>query len=220
MPHSTYVMAGKACLVPDQIARFRPAPVLSCYRFERGCWAAMAASIRAIKAGRRAALRSTACRARAGNSFATAVCRRIHTAPKRRHHGSPHDIRKLLLNAAQHFFQTRANLYRACGETTADFIALTRKRFDAEMRTGRFVRRWLAIIAAFCLPWSVWMYVAHASIYRAEPWRALVGFGSAGLILAALTVYTSRKARKLARDRASFEVEVDDSSDDMGWKRE
>jgi hypothetical protein len=106
------------------------------------------------------------------------------------------------------FFQARANLYRACGEATGEYIALTRKRLDAEWQSIRFTLRWIKIIAAFVLPWSVWMFVAHAAVYRAEPWRGVVGFGGALAILVAVTLLTRRRARRVAREISLFEAQL------------
>jgi hypothetical protein len=143
-------------------------------------------------------------------TFSTSVCGWMMV----RTHGAPVVVALsgfiLFFNGAHltQFFQARANLYRACGEATGDYIALTRKRLDAEMQSVRFTLRWIKIIAAFCLPWSVWMFVAHAAVYRAEPWRGFVGFGSAAAILATVTLLTRKRARRLERETSLFEAEL------------
>lgn len=48
-------------------------------------------------------------------------------------------------------------------------------------------------------------FVAHYPAYRAEPWRAFVGFGTAAAILLGVFVTNRRKRRKLEAERERFE---------------
>ena len=107
-----------------------------------------------------------------------------------------------------HFFSARAGLYRACGAATEDYIALTRKRLATERRWARFARRWISLILLLIIPWACFTFYKHFGAYRAEPWRAIVGFGTAGLIFAALFVLLGRKARRLDAEGELLEQQL------------
>ena len=52
------------------------------------------------------------------------------------------------------------------------------------------------------------MLVAHAAMYRAEPWRALVGFGGARTIFALECTLLYRKSLRIRRRQDELERQV------------
>ena len=94
------------------------------------------------------------------------------------------------------------------GEGLDGFIELTRRRMTDDLRWSRFTRRTTKVLAALLVPWSAWAFVTRHAMYRAEPWRGLVGFGGVAIILAGLYVWQRRKHRKLETERDRFESVV------------
>lgn len=107
-----------------------------------------------------------------------------------------------------HFFHSRRALFDAEGRDTAGFVALTRERLEASRRWTLFGRRWMQILGALVVPWTVWMFAANAAMYRAEPWRAVVGFGGALVIFAGAYLWLAHKERATVREREALEKEI------------
>lgn len=165
---------------------------------------------RAAKDGRR--LRRSAATEVLAATFSSSVCLWLIV----RTHGSLEVVAMtgliLLFNGAwlTHFFTLRSDLFRPSAEGIDAFVALTRKRMAAEQRWMRFARLWTAALAVPLVPWSIWVFLAHREAYLAAPWRAVVGFGTAFVILAGVFLYTFRKERRLRREEESFERHVAD----------
>lgn len=91
------------------------------------------------------------------------------------------------------------------GEGLDAFVALTRRRLTDDARWQAFQARALVVLTALIAPWSLWAFFHREVAYRAEPWRAWVGFGGVFVILLALTLHGRKKARDVAAARARFE---------------
>ncbi|MCW5835929.1 MAG: hypothetical protein KIS78_26250 [Labilithrix sp.] len=113
------------------------------------------------------------------------------------------------------FFEMRRGLFRAPGESVAAFIELTRKRLAAEIEWMRFARRSTTILGIAVVFWAAWAFVKYFDEYTAEPWRAVVGFGGAGIILAGLAWWIPRKQARLMGELARFEEVVGRASLDV-----
>lgn len=107
-----------------------------------------------------------------------------------------------------HFFDSRRTLFDGEGRDTAGFVALTRERLEASRRWTLFGRRWMQILGAIVVPWCVWMGAANAAMYRAEPWRAVVGFGGALVIFVGAYAWLGHKERATRREREALEREI------------
>jgi hypothetical protein len=105
-------------------------------------------------------------------------------------------------------FALREGSLRATAEGLDTFVALTRRRLDDDLRWLVFGSRAMQVFAALNVPWAVWALVARWETYSAEPWRGIVGFGTAGLILAATFLGYRKKRRSLLQDRERFEALV------------
>jgi hypothetical protein len=111
------------------------------------------------------------------------------------------------------FFTTRQDLFG--GRAVADlgggldaFVELTRRRFAAELGWTRFVRRCTIVLAVASFPWCLAMAVNGWAFYRAEPWRAVVGFGGVAVIFAGLFSWSRRKERRLREESARFDASL------------
>jgi len=107
-----------------------------------------------------------------------------------------------------HYFNERRALFDAEGKDTAGFVALTRERLEAARRWTIFGRRWMQLLGVIVVPWSIWMYVVNAAVYRAEPWRALVGFGGALVIFTGAYLWLAHKERATLRERDALEKQI------------
>lgn len=106
-----------------------------------------------------------------------------------------------------YLFANRNGLLRASATDTASWRALLRKRVDADLRWNRFLTRFCVGAAAFGLIWGPWMVIQHAAIYRAEPWRAVLGFGVYYAVLLGLWFGQRRARRRLLEEGARMEGE-------------
>ena len=87
------------------------------------------------------------------------------------------------------------------GASVRDHMELALRRRHAEARWFTFAQAATALFGLVVAAWAPFMLRAHWALYRAEPWRAIVGFGTAFAILAACLVYYGRR-----RDRARREA--------------
>lgn len=106
------------------------------------------------------------------------------------------------------FFEVRRGLFQAPSESVHAFVELTRKRLETELEWLRFAKRATASVGAAAAVWAAWVFVKHFDQYAAEPWRAVLGFGGAGVILGGLAWWMPRKRARLAEDLARFEAVV------------
>jgi hypothetical protein len=102
----------------------------------------------------------------------------------------------------------RRGSLRALGSGVDEFVELTRRRLADDVAWNRFAHRSMQILTGLLVPWGIWAFVARYALYRAEPWRAVVGFGTAAVILAAVFVVNGRKRRKLEAERERFDAVV------------
>jgi hypothetical protein len=116
----------------------------------------------------------------------------------------------LIFNGAwlTYFFMLREGAFASSGETTEAFVTLTRRRFAIDKRWVRYARRWTLVLLAFITPHAIWFSYLHRAVYRAEPWRAVVGFGTVAVILAGLFIWLRHKERRILSNEASFESEL------------
>lgn len=169
---------------------------------------AAALSERARRDGRR--MRASALGEVLGVVFSTSVCVWLSV----RSHGAIEVVAVvtfiLVFNGAwlTYLFTLREGAFSSSGESTDAFIELTRRRIAIDKRWVLFGRRWTLGILAFVAPWAVWFSYRHYAVYRAEPWRAAVGFGSVALILGGLFLWLRRKERRIRQDEAAFEAEL------------
>lgn len=85
------------------------------------------------------------------------------------------------------------------------FVELTRRRLNDDLKWNTFATWTTRVLAIALVPWSIWAYVARFAMYKAEPWRAIVGFGTAFGILLVLFVVQRRKRKKLVAEVERFE---------------
>jgi len=120
----------------------------------------------------------------------------------------------LLFNGAwlTHFFTVRTGLF-ASGEGAGveAFASLARRRLATQRRWTVAARRWMVALGALLVPWGIWFFFAHKAAYVAEPWRAIVGFGTAAAIFAAVYVWSGIKERTLRAEEEAFERHLADA---------
>lgn len=97
---------------------------------------------------------------------------------------------------------------RSPGTGLDAFMDLTRCRLADDLKWIAFSRRATQILAIAIVPWGIWAFVRRYAMYRDEPWRAVVGFGSVALILTGLFVWYRGKQRKLVAELERFEALV------------
>ncbi len=106
----------------------------------------------------------------------------------------------------------RQGSLRAAGTGLDAFLELTRRRLADDLKWNAFGRRTTLGLALFLVPWCVWMFVRHQEMYMAEPWRAVIGFGTVAVILVGLFAYQRHKLRALEADRERLESLVAERS--------
>lgn len=166
---------------------------------------------RAARDGRR--MRRAAAGEVLGVLFSTATCAWLMVRTRGAVEVVAITVLILVFNGAwlTYFFSVRADLFSASGEGVSAFIALTRRRLATEQRWIRVARWAVVALGGVAVPWGVWTFLAHEQAYRAEPWRAVVGFGGAALILAGVLAFTWFKERRLAAEGRAFERNVADA---------
>lgn len=88
------------------------------------------------------------------------------------------------------------------------YVVSTRDRLERELRWNAFARRAMSVLGVLLVPWSVWTFVHREAMYRAEPWRAVAGFGGAAVIFAGVFIAQVHKRKKLVAERRAFEALV------------
>lgn len=107
-----------------------------------------------------------------------------------------------------YLFANRNGLLRASAADSASWRALLRKRIEADLRWNRFLTRFCVGAAAFGLIWGPWMTIHHAGVYRAEPWRAVLGFGVYYAVLLGLWLGQRRARARLVAERSRLDQAV------------
>ncbi len=98
------------------------------------------------------------------------------------------------------------------GKGLDSFVDLTRHKLIDDLKWNAFARIALIVLLLVLVPMSVWAFVARYEMYRAEPWRAYVGFGVAFGIFGACFFVGQRKRRRLIRESERFELLVAERS--------
>jgi len=113
----------------------------------------------------------------------------------------------LLFNGAwlTRLFTLREAESRDVGGGIEAFVEVTRRRLIDDMRWSRFARKAMMVVGGLIVPWAVWAYLSQRAAYDAAPWRALVGFGGALAIVAAVFAWNERRRKVIAAERARFE---------------
>lgn len=102
-----------------------------------------------------------------------------------------------------YFFMIRVGSWGGAGSSVRDYLARSRRLHAIELRWARFARACMIALIAFLLVWSPWIVVTKWELYRAAPWRGVVGFGTAAGMLGLIWIWNRRKLRMLV------EAEVD-----------
>ena len=100
-----------------------------------------------------------------------------------------------------YLFMTRSELLRASAADTAGWLELLRKKVDADLRWNRFIRGVCITAFVFGLVWAPWMFFTFESGYRAQWWRAAIGFGGYFALVLFMYAWCRRKARLLQARR-------------------
>jgi hypothetical protein len=111
-----------------------------------------------------------------------------------------------------HFFEVHAKFFASHAGDVATFVSLTRDQLAGARKWNRFARAWLGISCALLVPWGFWTAWNHRSLYAAEPWRAVVGYGVAITVFVLSFAYNSKNERNLRREQEAFERQLEDAS--------
>ncbi len=104
-----------------------------------------------------------------------------------------------------HLVGLRKGSLRAEGSSVDGFVELTARRYDDDLAWNTFGRRCTFVIAILIVPWGAWAAYSRYDMYAAEPWRAVVGFGTAALLLLLTHAWNVRARRKILLERRRFE---------------
>lgn len=105
-------------------------------------------------------------------------------------------------------FTLREGESSGLGDGLDAFVERTRRRLQDDLRWNTFARRAAIALGVATVPWSAWMLVVGWSVYRAEPWRAGVGFGGIVVILGFVFAWLRSKRTAIAAERERFEALV------------
>jgi membrane protein implicated in regulation of membrane protease activity len=101
-------------------------------------------------------------------------------------------------------FVTFRSTWTPASTDTRSFVELTRRRLHAKLRWLVFVRRCLVVLAVCGAAWITWMTIEFASVYLAQPHRAIVGIGGFAAIVVLVAITTRRKTRETERELAEL----------------
>lgn len=107
------------------------------------------------------------------------------------------------------WFHLHRGAFRASGSGTDAFLALARRRAKANLMWNRASRAGLGVFVIVVAAWMPFVLQGRAAAYAAEPWRAIVGFGTAFVIFAFAW-------RKLGKEIASAKRAYEELSDTEG----
>jgi hypothetical protein len=104
------------------------------------------------------------------------------------------------------WFHLHRGAFRASGSGTDAFLALARRRAKANLMWNRASRAGLGVFVIVVAAWMPFVLQGRAAAYAAEPWRAIVGFGSAFVIFA----FAWRKlGKEVASAKSAYEALAD-----------
>jgi len=103
-----------------------------------------------------------------------------------------------------YFFMIRLGSWAKSGATVREYIERSRRLYSIEVRWARFARACMIALVVFFAAWAPWLISAKWQLYRAAPWRGVVGFGIAVCIFALVFVWNRRKLRLLTTSEKAF----------------
>ena len=107
-----------------------------------------------------------------------------------------------------YFFMLRVGSWGRAGSTVREYVERSRRLHSIEVQWARFARACLVALIALFLAWAPWLISAKLQLYRAAPWRGVVGFGIASCIFALAFIANRRKLRLLLATRDRFASET------------
>ncbi|HVH47144.1 MAG TPA: hypothetical protein VM925_32605 [Labilithrix sp.] len=102
-------------------------------------------------------------------------------------------------------FLLRQGSLRSVGTALDTFVDLTRRRLADDARWAAFSLRAMHIMGLTIVVWGVWAFFYRYAMYRAEPWRAIVGFGGVTFLFGVSYLGQRRKRVRVEEERAHFE---------------
>jgi len=103
-----------------------------------------------------------------------------------------------------YFFMIRVGSWDRAGSTVREYIERSRRLHAIEVRWARFARACMIALVVLFAAWSPWVISAKWQLYRAAPWRGVVGFGAALCIFALVFIWNRRKLRLLTDAQKTF----------------
>lgn len=104
------------------------------------------------------------------------------------------------------WFHLHRGTFRVSGSGTDAFLALARRRARVNLMWNRASRAALGVFVIAVAAWMPFVLQGRAAAYAAEPWRAIVGFGSAFVIFA----FAWRKlGKEIASAKSAYEELAD-----------
>ncbi|MFN7700120.1 MAG: hypothetical protein ACK6CU_30960 [Deltaproteobacteria bacterium] len=110
------------------------------------------------------------------------------------------------------FFSSRASVFASDAEGLDAFVRLTRKRLAVELRWCTTARRATAALCVALAPWGGWLLWRRWDLYAEEPWRAVVGFGGAALVVGLVVWGLGHRERGLREVQRRLEERLDQAS--------
>lgn len=107
-----------------------------------------------------------------------------------------------------YFFTIRVGSWEHAGASVREWVERSRRLHRIEVQWARFSRGCMIALAGLLVVWSPWLIAARWERYRAEPWRGVVGFGTAFLILAAVFVWNRQKLARALAAQEELEARV------------
>lgn len=107
-----------------------------------------------------------------------------------------------------YFFTIRVGTWGAAGASVREWVERSRRLHRVDVQWARFSNACIIALAGLILVWAPWLVAARWERYRAEPWRGVVGFGTASLILVATWLWNRRKLARAIAAREELEEKV------------
>jgi len=103
-------------------------------------------------------------------------------------------------------YRVTRGTWRAPAENGVSYLNLTLQRRRAAVRWLLFVQTCLWAALAFGMAWLPWKLSVDWEMYRAEPWRGLVGVGGYFFLLTALMWSIRRRLGRVTLELAGLEA--------------